>query len=75
MAKGAPGSFDVDERLAELPAKGDDLERVKARVDFEVFRSAPEAAVPRADHSMSGRPAFDHVPMFKVLIRARCIRC
>ena len=40
MAKGAPGSFDVDERLAVLPAKGDDLERVKARVDFEVFRSA-----------------------------------
>ena len=30
MAKGTPGFFDVDERLAELSAKGDDLERVKA---------------------------------------------
>ncbi|MGB5086222.1 MAG: transposase, partial [Methylocystis silviterrae] len=32
MAKGTPGFFDVDERLAELSAKGDDLERVKALV-------------------------------------------
>ena len=40
MAKGTPGFFDVDERLAELSAKGDDLERVKALVDFEMFRAA-----------------------------------
>ena len=46
MAKGTPGFFDVDERLAELSAKGDDLERVKALVDFEMFRAALEAAVP-----------------------------
>lgn len=47
MAKGTPGFFDVDERLAELSAKGDDLERVKAL----------EAAVQRADRSKGGRPA------------------
>ena len=63
-----PGFFEVDERLSELSAKGDDLERVKALVDFEMFRSALEAAVPRADRSKGGRPAFDHVLMFKVLI-------
>lgn len=68
MAKGAPGFFDVDERLAELSAKGDDLERVKALVDFEIFRVALKAAVPRADRSKGGRPPFDHVFMFKVLI-------
>ena len=68
MAKGTPGFFDVDERLAELSAKGDDLERVKALVDFEMFRAALEAAVPRADRSKGGRPPFDHVFMFKVLI-------
>jgi IS5 family transposase len=68
MAKGTPGFFDVDERLAELSAKGNDLERVKALVDFEMFRSALEAAVPRGDRSKGGSPPFDHVFMFKVLI-------
>lgn len=61
MAKGTPGFFDVDERLAELSAKGDDLERVKALVDFEMFRAALEAAVPRAERSKGGQPPFDHV--------------
>jgi transposase, IS5 family len=41
---------------------------VKALVDFEIFRPALEAAVPRADRSKGGRPPFDHVFMFKVLI-------
>jgi IS5 family transposase len=62
------GFLDLDDRLAELSAKGDDLERVKALVDFDMFRPALEAAVPRADRSKGGRPAFDHVLMFKVLI-------
>jgi transposase, IS5 family len=68
MSKGAPGFFDVDGRLAELSAKGDDLERVNGPVDFELFRPALEAAVPRGDRSKGGRPPFDHVLMFKVLI-------
>ena len=37
-------------------------------VDFEVFRPYLERAVPRADGSKGGRPAFDHVLMFKVLL-------
>ena len=44
MARGAPGFFDVDERLPELSAKGDDLEWVKNLVDFEMFRPALEAS-------------------------------
>jgi transposase, IS5 family len=68
MVKRTPGFFDVDKRLAELSAKGDDLERVKGLVDFEMFRAALEAAVPRGDRSKGGRPPFDHVFMFKVLI-------
>ena len=68
MSSRSPGFFDVDERLVELSAKGDDLERVKTLVDFEIFRSVLAAAVPRADRSNGGRPPFDHVFMFKVLI-------
>ena len=32
------GMFDVDERLRELSAKGDALERLSELMDFEVFR-------------------------------------
>ena len=56
MVDRSPGFFDLDDRLAELSAKGDDLERVKALVDFEMFRPAIETAVPRADRSKGGSP-------------------
>jgi len=62
------GFFDVDGRLQELSAKGDALERLGKLVDFELFRSELERAVPRSDGLKGGRPAFDHVLMFKVLL-------
>jgi transposase, IS5 family len=62
------GFFDVEERLAGLSKKGDDLERLAAVVEFELFRPELERAVPRADRAKGGRPPFDHVLMFKVLI-------
>lgn len=65
---GQAGFFDVEQRLAGLSRKGDDLERLAEVVDFEIFRSELERAVPRADRSKGGRPPFDHVLMFKVLI-------
>ena len=63
-----PGFFDLEERLARLSAKGDELERLGAVVDFGLFRPELERAVPRADRAKGGRPPFDHVVMFKVLI-------
>ncbi len=62
------GVFDVEDRLAGLSKKGDQLERLQAVVDFELFRPELERAVPRADRSKGGRPPFDHVLMFKVVI-------
>jgi transposase, IS5 family len=63
-----PGFFDVEDRLKQLSAKGDALERLSAVVDFELFRGDLERAVVRSDRSRGGRPPFDHVLMFKVLI-------
>src|SRR5665213_2866139 len=65
---GQAGFFDLDERLAGISRKGDALERLSAAVDFEIFRADLEKAVPRSDGSKGGRPPFDHVVMFKVLI-------
>ena len=62
------GFFDVDGRLRELSAKGDDLERIAGLVESEMFRPELERAVPRSNGSKGGRPAFDHVLMFKVLL-------
>ena len=63
-----PGFFDLEDRLARLSAKGDELERLSAVVDFKLFRPELERAVPRSDRAKGGRPPFDHVLMFKVLI-------
>jgi len=66
--RGQAGFFDLDDRLKELSAKGDHLERLSAIVDFELFRADLVRAVPRSDGSKGGRPAFDLVFMFKVLL-------
>src|ERR687894_2758226 len=66
--RGQAGFFDVDERLKELSAKGDQLERLSAIVNFALFRPDLVRAVPRSDGSKGGRPPFDLVFMFKVLV-------
>ena len=66
--RGEAGFFDIDERLKQLSAKGDVLERLSGIVDFELFRADLERAVPRSDRAKGGRPPFDHVLMFKVLM-------
>ena len=53
--RGAPGFFDIEVRLEELSAKGDDRERLMGIVDFEIFRADLERAVPRADRAKGGR--------------------
>ncbi len=63
-----PRIFDIHERLKDLSANGDDLERIKSPLDFEVFRPDLERAVPRSRGAKGGSPAFDHMRKFEVLI-------
>jgi hypothetical protein len=65
---GQPGFFGAEERLRWLSASGDPLERLRAVVDFEAFRAKLEAALPRAGPSRGGRPPWDAVLMFRVLV-------
>jgi hypothetical protein len=63
-----PGFFDVNERYAALSAAGDPLERLAAVVDFEIFRPVLNAALKRSDRGRGGRPAYDAVMMFRILV-------
>jgi IS5 family transposase len=65
---GQPGFFDLDERHRALSAAGDALERLARAVDFELFRPELEAALRRSDRTRGGRPPYDAVLMFKVLV-------
>jgi IS5 family transposase len=60
--------FDLDERYAALSSAGDPLERLALVVDFELFRPQLEGALARSDRARGGRPPYDAVMMFKVLV-------
>ena len=65
---GQRGFFDTDERLQWLSAAGDPLERLSTVVDFELFRPELDAALGRSDRAKGGRPPYDAVMMFRVLV-------
>ncbi|MGX1100233.1 IS5 family transposase [Amorphus sp. MBR-141] len=60
--------FDVDERLQRLSDIGDQLEAFAAVVDFEMFRPELDAVLGYSDGAKGGRPPFDPVMMFKILV-------
>jgi transposase, IS5 family len=66
--RGQPGFFDVDERLKRLSDLGDHLAAFRCAVDFETFRPELAAALSYSDGSEGGRPPFDPVMMFKILL-------
>src|ERR687898_584820 len=65
---GQPGFFDLDRRYGALTAAGDPLERLALVVEFALFRPELDAALERSDRAKGGRPPYDAVLMFKVLI-------
>src|SRR5678815_3152867 len=65
---GQAGFFDLDERYRALSAAGDALERLAGAVDFALFQPELEAALQRSDRAKGGRPPYDAVLMFKVLV-------
>ena len=65
---GQIGFWDVEDRLSQLSHHGDPLEKLSVTVDFEIFRADLAKAVPRRDRSRGGRPPFDPVLKFRVLV-------
>jgi hypothetical protein len=66
--RGQPSLFDVDERLKRLSGLRDHLEAFVAAVDFEMFRADLVGGLGYADGAQGGRPPFDPVMMFKILV-------
>ena len=66
--RGQAGFWDIDERYEQLSAAGDPLEKLNAVVPWEVFRKPLAKALKRSDGAKGGRPPFDAVLMFKILV-------
>lgn len=66
--KGRLDFFDVADRYAQLSKFGDPLEKLAETIDFEPFRYRLNKTLKRSDGSKGGRPAYDVVLMFKILI-------
>lgn len=64
------GLFGLSDQLKRLSDCGDPLETMSRVVDFEMFRPALEKALAYGDGAKGGRPPYDPVAMFKVLILA-----
>ena len=65
---GQPGFFDLDERYRTLAESGDPLIKLAELIEFEVFRGPLVGALARSDGSKGGRPPYDPVLMFKILV-------
>src|SRR5215218_10275207 len=65
---GQPGLFDLDERYRALSESGDPLIWLATLIDFEVFRAPLVSALKRSDGTRGGRPSYDPVLMFKVVV-------
>jgi IS5 family transposase len=63
-----PGFFDLSDRLGRLSEIGDQLEAFGKAVDFEDFRADLSAALNYRNGPQGGRPPFDVVLMFKILV-------
>jgi len=65
------GFFDEDNRLEILTKRKDPLVRLSAMIKWESFRPMLEKALSKESKGFGGRPPYDYVLMFKVLILQR----
>jgi hypothetical protein len=65
------GFFDENDRLKELSKLGDPLEGLNKYIDWEQFRGILTRIFRKKPEGPGGRPPFDYVMMFKILIVQR----
>src|SRR5271157_68811 len=62
------GLFDEEFRLDKLTSKGDPLLRMNDLIEWEIFRPLLNKAFRKSALGPGGRPPYDYVMMFKILI-------
>ena len=65
------GFFDEETRLAKLTKKKDPLVKLSLMINWESFRPVIERAMKKQTRGYGGRPPYDYIMMFKVLILQR----
>lgn len=71
MKKLQKSLFDEEKRMEALERINDTLERLNEAIEWETFRRALTRASRKEDLGKGGRPAYDVVMMFKVLVLQR----
>jgi transposase len=66
--RGQAGFWDIDERYVRLSEAGDPLEKLNGLVPWDVFRKPLAKALKRSDGAKGGRPPYDAVLMFKIMV-------
>lgn len=62
------GFFNQDLRLTKLSKLGDSLEKLSKGVEFEIFKTILTDNLSKMAKGAGGRPPYDYVLMFKILI-------
>lgn len=65
------GMFDEENRLEKLSKLGDTLEKLDRAIDWEMFRPLLNHAFKQVPKGAGGRPPYDYVMMFKILVLQR----
>ena len=65
------GFWDESLRLEKLSQLGDSLERLNKAINWEVFRPTLNKVFKKEAKGAGGRPPFDYVLMFKILVLQR----
>lgn len=60
--------FDTENALEALSKQGDPLERLNKSVDWKIFKPILDKAFRKERKSNAGRPPFDYVVLFKILV-------
>lgn len=63
--------FDETKRKKKLTKMGDVLQQINEVVDWNAFRGVLDSVFPKKDKPKGGRPPFDSLLMFKILIIKR----
>jgi transposase len=65
------GFWDQDLRLSKISKLGDPLERLNEGINFDIFRGILEEKLSALPKGTGGRPPYDYVLMFKILLLPR----